>query len=31
MPPEPVGIERVKPLRPLIPSQTAPQAAPKKA
>lgn len=31
MPPEPVGIERVKPLRPLIPSQTAQQAAPKKA
>ncbi|SCX47126.1 ATP-binding protein [Variovorax sp. EL159] len=31
MPPEPVGIERVKPLRPLIPSQTLSQAAPKKA
>ena len=29
MPPEPVGIERVKPLRPLIASR--PQAAPKKA
>jgi magnesium chelatase subunit I len=28
MPPEPVGIERVKPLRPLMPS---PRAAPKKA
>ncbi|MGJ7606440.1 ATP-binding protein [Variovorax sp. LT1R20] len=31
MPPEPVGIERVKPLRPLIPSQSAQQATPKKA
>ncbi|MDP9991562.1 magnesium chelatase subunit I [Variovorax boronicumulans] len=31
MPPEPVGIERVKPLRPLISSQTAQQALPKKA
>ncbi|RQO55827.1 magnesium chelatase [Variovorax sp. KBW07] len=32
MPPEPVGIERVKPLRPLIPSSTpSSQAAPKKA
>ncbi|MET3460453.1 MULTISPECIES: ATP-binding protein [Variovorax] len=33
MPPEPVGIDRVKPLRPLIPSlrQQQQQAAPKKA
>jgi magnesium chelatase subunit I len=32
LPPEPVGIERVKPLRPLIPSQQATQqATPKKA
>jgi magnesium chelatase subunit I len=31
MPPEPTGIERVKPLRPLIPSSTPSQAAPKKA
>lgn len=31
MPPEPVGIERVKPLRPLISPQPAQQAAPKKA
>jgi len=31
MPPEPVGIERVKPLRPLISPQPAQQATPKKA
>jgi magnesium chelatase subunit I len=32
MPPEPVGIDRVKPLRPLIPSSTpSSQAVPKKA
>lgn len=31
MPPEPVGIERVKPLRPLIDSRQQQQAAPKKA
>ena len=31
LPLEPIGIERVKPLRPLIPSQTAQQATPKKA